>query len=345
MMNSRDHNNNFNLVRLIAALQVLAVHSMNHFGVTGIFADFLKAIPGVPIFFFISGCLIGQTYKKNHERGPMVFFKNRFLRIYPGLIICVFFSIIAVAFTGFFHDKDIGIFRFVLWIFGQISVFQFYNPDFMRSFGVGVLNGALWTISVEVQFYLLVPLLFFLIDRRPRLLVVVFILSIAANLFLRNYPENRSLPMKFLAVSFLPWIYMFLSGFIIAFNNKLKALVRRSNFIYIMLAYVVSMNFIGGYTENAQNSINPISFFLLAGLILKLATAQLPLPPKVASYIKKSDFSYGLYLYHMPVINILLFFGLFPAGVNIFIAVVISAIAAFVSWYFVEKPALDFKRY
>ena len=260
-------------------------------------------------------------------------------------MVCVFLSTVAVALTGFFHGRDIGVLHFVLWVLGQISMFQFYNPDFMRPFGVGVLNGALWTISVEIQFYLLVPLLFFLIERRPRLLVVVFMLSIAVNLFLISHAENRSLPVKFLAVSFLPWIYMFLSGFVLAYNEKLMALVRRLNFIYILLAYIASMNFIGGYTENAQNSINPISFFLLAGLIFKLATVQLPLPQKVASYIKKSDFSYGLYLYHMPVINILLFFGLFPASVNILLTVVIGAIAAFFSWRFVEKPALDFKRY
>ncbi|MDO9027819.1 MAG: acyltransferase, partial [Candidatus Roizmanbacteria bacterium] len=235
MKNSLEHNNNLNLIRLIAALQVLVVHSVNHFGVTGFFVDFLKATPGVPIFFFISGYLIGTTYKKNHERGPMIFFKNRVLRIYPGLIMCVLLSTIAVALTGFFHDKDIGVLRFALWFFGQISVFQFYNPDFMRPFGVGVLNGALWTISVEVQFYLLVPLLFFLTDRRPRLLAVIFIISIAVNLFLRSHVENRALPLKLLAVSFLPWIYMFLSGFIVAYSDKLKGFVMRLNFIYILL--------------------------------------------------------------------------------------------------------------
>ncbi len=344
MTQSAGFDNNFNLIRLIAALQVFAVHSLNHFGVSGFFAAVLKATPGVPIFFFVSVYLIGTTYKKNYHLGMGRFFRNRFLRIYPGLVICVFLSTLAVALTGYLQGGDIGIFPFVMWILGQISVFQFYNPDFMRLFGVGVLNGALWTITVEIQFYLLVPLIHFLINRRPGWLMLVFILSLALNLFLLSHADFRSIPLKLLAVSFMPWVYMFLCGFAIAHTEELKVWIERIGFPYLLLAYVASMNFIGGYTENAQNSINPVSFLLLAGLVFKIAITSLPLSKNILAHIRESDYSYGLYLYHMPVINILLFLGLFPAGVNVAIAAVISSLAAFMSWKFVEKPALELKR-
>lgn len=344
MAKPREHDNNFNLIRLIAAFQVMAVHALNHFEVQGFLVDALKATPGVPTFFFISGYLICTSYKRIHLRGNAAFFTNRFLRIYPGLIACVLLSTAAVALTGYFQNKDIGVSRFLLWILGQTTIVQFYNPDFMRPFGVGVLNGALWTITVELQFYLLVPLLFYLIQRWPRALAAVFVASLGVNLFLHGFADGKALHIKLLYVSFAPWVYMFLSGFILAYHETLFGVVKRFQFRYLVIGYIASMNFIGDYTANAQNAINPVAFFFLSCLILRLATTRLSMPPKLARFVDRSDFSYGLYLYHMPVINMLLFLGVFSAGANIALAVTISLAAAVLSWYAVEKPALNFKK-
>lgn len=344
MAKPRVHDNNFNLIRLIAAFQVMAVHALNHFEVDGFLVDVLKATPGVPTFFFISGYLICTSYKRIYLRGNTAFFTNRLLRIYPGLIACVLLSIAAVALTGYFQHKEIGVSRFLLWILGQTTIVQFYNPDFMRPFGVGVLNGALWTITVELQFYLLVPLLFHLIQRRPHALVAVFVASLGVNLFLHGFADGKALHIKLLYVSFAPWVYMFLFGFILAYYETLFGIVKRFQFRYLVIGYIASMNFIGNYTANAQNAINPVAFFFLGCLLLRLATTRLSLPPMLARFIDRSDISFGLYLYHMPVINILMFLGLFTAGVNIALAVTISLVAAIFSWYAVEKPALNYKK-
>ena len=42
------------------------------------------------------------------------------------------------------------------------------HPDFLRGYGVGVLNGSLWTIPVELQFYALVPLIYWSLSLRAR---------------------------------------------------------------------------------------------------------------------------------------------------------------------------------
>ena len=41
------------------------------------------------------------------------------------------------------------------WFFGQITIFQYYTPNLLRNFGVGTPNGSLWTIPVELEFYIL----------------------------------------------------------------------------------------------------------------------------------------------------------------------------------------------
>ena len=83
--------NNFDLLRLLAALQVAVVHSIGSLKPTGYFARLLGAcldrFPGVPIFFVISGVLIS----KSHQRSDSLrdYLRNRCLRIFPGVWVCL----------------------------------------------------------------------------------------------------------------------------------------------------------------------------------------------------------------------------------------------------------------
>ena len=72
----REHHNNFNLIRLIAAAQVLAVHGLNHLGFEGPLVTALRVVPGVPTFFFISGLLICTSYERTRTTGLRAFFTN-----------------------------------------------------------------------------------------------------------------------------------------------------------------------------------------------------------------------------------------------------------------------------
>jgi peptidoglycan/LPS O-acetylase OafA/YrhL len=145
--------NNFDLIRLFAALQVVLMHGYSHLDIVDIgLSKVLSYFPGVPIFFFISGYLISSSYA--NKGNIFQYTINRAVRIYPALIVCTLLSVLAVYLTGYFSSYKGGVSEFFLWILGQISFVQFYNPDFMREFGTGVLNGSLWTISVELQLYL-----------------------------------------------------------------------------------------------------------------------------------------------------------------------------------------------
>ena len=344
-MGSRlDHDNNFNLIRLVAAFQVMVVHVLNHFGIDGAFVDIVKATPGVPTFFFISGYLITGSYQRTRSRGTAAFFKNRILRIYPGLVACVLLSTAAVWFTGFFGDVQVAVGKILVWVLAQATIVQFYNPDFMRTFGAGVLNGVLWTITVELQFYVLAPLLYYLLERKTPILVVFFLVALGTNLYLHHLADGSSIGVKLLYVSFLPWVYMFLLGSLLAYRRNLVSVILRLRYGVLLLGYLVSMTLIGDYTSNAQNAINPLAFVFLACLIVKVAYERLPLPQQMTYFFDKNDLSYGLYLYHMPVINVLLFLGLFSVTANVFVAVFLSFAAASLSWYLIERPALRHKK-
>lgn len=340
----KSHHNNFNLIRLVAAIQVLLVHAVNHFGISGPVPTALKAVPGVPTFFFISGVLICHSYERTRPQGNKVFFLNRALRIFPALYACVAIATLSVFLTGYFAHRSVGLAQMSAWLAGQLTIFQFYNPPFMREYGVGVLNGALWTITVELQFYVLAPLLYFLMRRRPLGLLLVFSGSLLLNLFFRFRLNWDLLWMKLAYVSFIPWVYMFIIGFLVAGSESTKNAIRKYARLRLLIpVYLATMILFGGYDSNASNEINPISFLILAAMLMRASAIRILVFEKLQQFIRRNDFSYGLYLYHMPVINLLLYTGTRDPAISIASTLLIAAVAAVASWYLVEKPALSHK--
>lgn len=338
--------NNFNLIRLLAALQVLAVHALNHFDITGPVVTALKLVPGVPVFFILSGYLIFDAYDRSRAKGVSVFARNRALRIFPALWLCVLLATVMVWLTGYLQTQSFGLLHFIVWLLGQGSIFQFYNPGFMRGFGVGVLNGALWTISVELQFYLLTPVFYWLVTRHKIALTLLMAASVATNLFLRINYDWTDLRVKLVSVSFLPWVYMYLLGMLVSSRKSaVEPWLARCPLWLIAAVYGVSMVTIGSYSDNASNSINPVSVVLIGMLLFGLAKRDLRLPASVTRFVRKNDFSYGIYLYHMPVINLALYLAVFPQSplARVGFVLVSSILLGGLSWFLLERKALRLK--
>ena len=120
----------------------------------------------------------------------------------------------------------------------------------------------------------------------------------------------------------------------------MRQLVDRWPFWLLAGLLLVSMIGIGDYSANASNAIHPVAFWLVAALVLKAAyPRQLPNGP-VLDFVRRNDLSYGLYLVHMPVINLLLYRGVSHPGMDLFVLVVVSAAWALLSWFAIERPAL-----
>ena len=88
--------NNLNALRLIAAGLVLYGHSFVFLGLhePRFLSSFLFGELGVFIFFIVSGFLVTQSW----DRDPQLlrFFARRALRIFPGLIVCIFLSVVVL---------------------------------------------------------------------------------------------------------------------------------------------------------------------------------------------------------------------------------------------------------
>lgn len=336
--------NNFNLIRFLAALQVVIVHGYEHFGIEygKWFIKILSVFPGVPIFFVTSGFLISASLERSTSLTS--YFQNRFLRIYPALWVCF---IISVASIFIFFSPDFTMKQFGLWALAQLTIGQFYNPDFLRGYGVGVLNGSLWTIPIEIQFYIFLPLLYLFFNKirwnNIVLLVMMIFLIGVSRYYINGYAESENTLIKLIGVSLPLYLYMFLFGVFLQRKLDFVEKYLANKFLYLLSIYIVfvfissSLGFIYG-----GNNINPLLAMLLALLTMSAAYTETSL---FSGFLKGYDISYGIYIYHMVFVNILVQTAMFSSSVNMLIMLTATIITALLSWKLVEKPALSLKKY
>ena len=80
-------------------------------------------------------------------------------------------SLVAVLAMGGYGNLHYSVKDIVVWTISQVTVFQFYTPSSIEIYGVGNPNGALWTISMELQVYVVIMLGIFLQDIRESSIV------------------------------------------------------------------------------------------------------------------------------------------------------------------------------
>lgn len=142
--------NSLNTFRLIAAISVLWIHALYHLELNNVpvLGSFIRFFSGVPIFFTLSGFLIWHSIGRS--KTFMDYAKKRFWRIYPELWVAVAIEIIVLLLL---YHQPIDWLQLSAFTVGQATFFQFWTPEFLRGYGCGSPNGALWTIAVLIQFY------------------------------------------------------------------------------------------------------------------------------------------------------------------------------------------------
>ena len=325
-------NNNLEWLRLAFALQVVLSHSAIHLELN--IPNFIAHFPGVPAFFFVSGLLIYTSYANAPGRD---YFRNRFLRIFPALLVVTIGSLFIILIDKGFQDFFINFKIYFIWLLSQITIGQAYNPTHFRDMGVGVINGSLWTITTEILFYTLVPALYFLDRRFKYTISVFFILSFifyafAPDLLNSNFYRNKTLYDAF-ALTPIAWGWMFAFGMILAKNyDALRKWTPHSPWAILPMVCMIMWGE-GIFFGSAGNRLGLFYFLTYAILISYIA---FNIPPRPLKF----DISYGIYVWHMPIINLFLILSI----LNLWLVIFITITMGFGSWYLIEKPALRLKK-
>lgn len=324
-------------------------HAITHLDVTelGGMKSVIEFFPGVPAFFFVSGFLISAAWERNPDL--KVFYSNRAHRVFPALWLGVIVGLASVlVYLGRDGSADYAG-GLAIWTLAQGTFIQAWNPEMFRDYGVGVVNGVLWTIHIELSFYIALPIIYWLfrLIRADALLVAVIVVSFALNYGSEQWdPSNARLEFlrKAFLVTLAPWIGMFALGMLAQLHKERLHRLLSDRFL-LVLAVFITVAILTHYfytfgVLSTGNSTGVVNYLTIVALVFSAGYSGRSLSDRVLS---RNDISYGIYIFHMPIINVLIendIIGL--RGFLTLLPIVIFISAG--SWFLLEKRILGRKR-
>ncbi len=332
------HDNFFTPLRLLFAILVVIGHS---FAVAlrdpstepHIFFHYTFSYLAVNLFFIASGFLVTKSML---YRGDLTEFgAARFLRIYPGLFIHVLFVMFiigplatALPLGEFFTHPDFLKQPFVVLSF--ISA-QMWMPGIFESNAEHMGSAPLWTLRYEILAYIGTAIMFSLGFMRKKWMVLAqFILPAIAWIVAQKtglYDQFPSTVQSLLRFG----IAYGLGAVIYAYRERLS-------FHLLGIPALVGLAVLTSGTQSFEITMN----LMLGYMIMWAAYVK---APKLNFLQKLSDVSYGVYIYHWAILQLLFMWMPKLSVVALFlITLPLTYLLATLSWHFVEKPMLRKKK-
>lgn len=333
--------NCFDFLRFLFAFNVV----LGHLTVIALFPE-LQQFCGwfntglsVTGFFVISGFLIAQSYERSSLKSYFIKRAKRLLPAYLFVILSCAVGLVAISSlsaAAYYKSAD-----WWEYIGANISFLNFLHPWLPGVFNHPLINDnsvnpALWTLKIEVGFYLILPLLMVWLRKSKRPWLVLGLIYLIAMIY-RN-------GMSMLGEVRHNEIYIFLArqlpGFMTFFAAGMAGYIYKETFLQykrqlILPAVVV---FAAEYYLGWE-IFSPLAW----GIIVLWAAYSLRALNNFARY---GDISYGIYIYHGPILKILLSVGCFTAfGVwpSTMIYVVCVILTGLISWHVLENRFLKRK--
>ncbi len=308
----------FSLIRITGLLLVLLYHFFQTIFPGGFF--------GVDVFFTFSGFLITslllEEFGKKRQIDLLGFFKRRFYRIVPPVVLMV---LVTMPFT-FLVRQD-----YVAGIGGQIAGVLGFMTNFYELLTGGSYESQFiphlfvhnWSLAVEVHYYILWGLAVWFLSKQSKsngqLRGMVFLLSAAAflisffSMFIGSLMASSYSTVYF---SSLTHVYPFFLGSILAtvvgvrqtsdlvrqfdrmWNLRQNLLVFGAGLlVLLLLTFFVKFTYLFAYLFGFLMASLATMAMIVAARVLHEKTPNIE-EPKVISFL--ADTSYAVYLFHWP---------------------------------------------
>jgi peptidoglycan/LPS O-acetylase OafA/YrhL len=333
-----ERRNNFDLLRLVFAGAVLLFHqyAISREPSLEVLAQIFSAELAVQGFFVISGFLVVMSGMQT----PSVrrYASKRVRRIFPAyctvVVLCAVggFALTSVPASEYFGGD------LARYLIANLAFLNFVAPNLPGVFTGNPwteINGALWTLKIEVTFYALVPLLLWACRRwhTGALLALLFVLSVVYTIWLDALYAatgnglwaqlQRQLPGQLTYFLVGAALYLYRGPA----SKHWRALLLGAVVVLLVDLFVT----------------HPV-----AGVVLQPLWVGIPVvmaarrAPYLGNSARFGDLSYGIYILHFPVIQVAIASGWYAADPwrAFVLTTTITIVLAWLSWHLVEKPFL-----
>lgn len=334
-------NNNFDLVRLLAAAAVIVSHAFQivH-GTTAaepLAANsvYTLAQHAVNVFFMLSGVLVAASL----DRSPNIvsFAVARLLRIFPGLIVCVL--LVSLVLGPLVTTLDVATYltstATLSYVFTTLSLTTALAPlpGVFEALPVGGrVNLPLWSLKYEVLCYAALTVMG-IVGVWQRTILLWSSLTAFFAVYLLSEAGHTSVDEHIAFDQVLRFSLCFFLG-VAAYRLR----------HHVGLSPVGALSAAVLLIVTRQTALEETVGYLAVGY-LTLCLAALP-AYRLRALCSRADLSYGLYIYGWPVAQtiILIAPGITPLTLAL-TSLATAAVLAATSWYAVERPALALKDY
>lgn len=330
----RDFRQDINLLRGIAILSVVFYH----------FAPSLLpgGFVGVDIFFVISGFLMTKIIATKLEQqnfNLFQFYAARCKRIIPALLVlCVILSLVTLFWLPTNEYRKLGNYVGYAALFISNLKLKKDSGDYFATDSHESWFLHTWSLSVEWQFYLVLPFIMMALHPfRKKLAPEIGLLLLAICSFLVGMNSHSvDSATRFYLMPYRAW-EMLCGGLVwyAAQRYTLPTSMRPATAIAGYISILLSIWFI-----NAEDAWpNSLTFFPIIGTMLVVYSNHQPIVRLIEQNFRWLGLSsYSIYLWHWPIAVYLVYAGQQQSGLWIMSAIALSFAAGWLSWILIEKP-------
>ncbi len=337
----KDFRSDLQVLRALAVILVVLFHLDLPFWNGG--------FTGVDVFYTLSGYLvIGSVFNGciNNKYDYVIFLAGRIKRLFPASFVCLLgIGLIFLVFPIIQQTSGNQGWIDLVWAASHGANIRFFinENQYFRSDNTVSFVLHYWTLALEEQFYLIMPFVIMIYSKilpclniNCKLSYMIFSLIISIVSFSLCFIPVLSTQKFFL----LPYrLWEFLCGSLIAlYRDEIKILYEHLNqkiLIWIRWLLILGLIICSIY-------ISPNSYPNEMTLVVVLITCAIisfdhPIENELLEAI--GNWSYSIYLYHFPIIQLFKFFSL-DYKTNIILVILITLILAMASFYYIEQQCL-----